>query len=313
MSGMDQFLAEIYGTAKTASATDEEVEKTAQLEMFAKLAADENIDLSQMSDDQVAYLFNETFKTAAAQPQPQETTPDEKLAAAQAEFAAKQEWAEKVAEFDYLGRVAAHSYVQESMKIAEAMEKDAASVSETIAKGHAKTHGSWTKAPSFLDKVKSIATGERGRNALKEMTWLKEKGEAATKSLPKKDRELGAALMKQYKGHLHKEVAKGFAPHAAVGAAAVGGAAKGIHHAVKKDEKESRASALDSVALETAVKMASEQGWNTDEVVSRLEAVVTLGLGESEKTASAPDFETAVITRGLEYLEAAGYPVTWAE
>jgi hypothetical protein len=36
-------------------------------------------------------------------------------------------------------------------------------------------------------------------------------------------------------------------------------------------------------------------------------------LGDSVKVASAPNVETAAYIRGLELLEAAGYPVTWAE
>jgi hypothetical protein len=92
------------------------------------------------------------------------------------------------------------------------------------------------------------------------------------------------------------------------GALAAGGTAAAIHHHNKN------ASAIDQLALDMAVEKVAEAGWDMDEAGDRLAAVVTLGLGGSEKIAAAPygDVNTAVEIRSLEFLEAAGYPVEWA-
>ena len=59
--------------------------------------------------------------------------------------------------------------------------------------------------------------------------------------------------------------------------------------------------------------MAGEQGWDIDQASRKVAAVLELGLGESEKVASAADYETSLGIRGLELLDAAGYPVSWTE
>ena len=68
MSGMDSFLAEFYGTNKTASApAEEDLEKAASVELFMKLASDQKIDLASMPDEQVNALYTSWVqKTAAA-------------------------------------------------------------------------------------------------------------------------------------------------------------------------------------------------------------------------------------------------------
>jgi hypothetical protein len=124
---MDQFLAEFYGTNKTASAPQEDLEKQATAELFLKVATDQKVDLKSMSEAQVTALFNdfqanqaklagasETTKTAAAA----EPTREQLEKQAQEEFSQKQASAEKIAEADFLGRVMAHACVNEMSKIA---------------------------------------------------------------------------------------------------------------------------------------------------------------------------------------------------
>lgn len=77
--------------------------------------------------------------------------------------------------------------------------------------------------------------------------------------------------------------------------------------------KKKEGSAIDELAITRAVEMASEAGFDVKEAASRVNAVLTLGLGESTKIAAAQDVKGATDIRALEYLEAAGYPVTWEQ
>jgi hypothetical protein len=80
------------------------------------------------------------------------------------------------------------------------------------------------------------------------------------------------------------------------------------------------ASAIDELAINRALAMLKEfnktagdkGGFNEEEAVNRLQAVYTLGLGESTKVASATTPEAGIEVRALEFLDAAGYPVQWA-
>ena len=128
---MNDFLSAYYGVG------DQSVEQDAQMEFFAKTAAQNGIDLSQLSSDQINYLWDATFsKTAedeetAAIEEIVENMSDEEKAelleelekeevaneAAEEIEQAKESMA-KVAEADYLGRVMAHSYVDELDKFA---------------------------------------------------------------------------------------------------------------------------------------------------------------------------------------------------
>lgn len=84
--------------------------------------------------------------------------------------------------------------------------------------------------------------------------------------------------------------------------------------ATEETKAASGGSAIDKLALEAAVKIASDGGFNDDEARTRVGAVATLGGPQPEngtKVASAATVEQAVNIRALEYLEAAGYPVTW--
>lgn len=129
---MDQFLAEYYGTNKTASATQEDLEKQASVELFLKLAKEENIDISKLPDAKVEELYTSwaakvaeaasmgTSAWSAAKTASEEKEEEEKKKHEEAkkEHEEKKAAAEKVAEADFLGRVMAHSMVQEMRKIA---------------------------------------------------------------------------------------------------------------------------------------------------------------------------------------------------
>ena len=65
---MDAQLAEIYGTGQSANAEDDQV-KLAAAELLVKLAGDNNVDLSQFSDEEVASMVQELQKEAELPPQ----------------------------------------------------------------------------------------------------------------------------------------------------------------------------------------------------------------------------------------------------
>lgn len=121
--GMDRELAAMYGTP---GATQEDTTKTAEMELFCKLASENNIDLAQLSDEQITELYNATFDKQASTEEDsahQEPEQDKIAAAAEAEFNQQKEWREKVAECDKLGRIMAHAYVQELSNIKTAADK----------------------------------------------------------------------------------------------------------------------------------------------------------------------------------------------
>ena len=63
---MNQWLAEMYNTApETKEASAEDLEAAAELEIFAKVAADQGIDLASMDADEVADLYQQVTKTAS--------------------------------------------------------------------------------------------------------------------------------------------------------------------------------------------------------------------------------------------------------
>ncbi len=249
--GMDQELAAIYGTP--GASTPEDQTKVAQAHLFAKLAASNGIDLNTLSDDQVNTLWIETFKVAEAAP-PAASDEEKKKAeeakkeeeqktAAAREFAAQQEWQTKVAECDKLGRIIAHSYVNELGKIAEAM------------------------------KAANMPLPFGG-------------APAAPPAPPAEEKKEEAKEEKKEEGEKKEE---------------------------KSEDEEKEASAIDQLAAKQALLIAKQAGANEKVAAKRLDAVLTLGAPATVKTASAKTLEQTVEIRALELLEAAGYPINWAQ
>ena len=279
---MDQFLAEFYGTngATTKTASQEDLEKQASVDLFLKLASEQSIDLSAMPDAQVQALYdNWVSKTAESEEPEKEEAIEEK---AKKEHEEKKAYAEKVAEADYLGRIMAHSYVQELSKIAESQEGQT--------KEALRVH-----VPPIITDTAHRLVGHSKLQLRKGLEALKGHFENVGKHLGGKTS--------------HDALARGIAAHAG-GAAAVGGGAAVAHHALKKKE----GSAIDQLGAEMAVYIANEGGFDPEQAGHKVASVLELGLvQESVKVAAAPDVDTAVYVRGLELLEAAGYPVEWAQ
>ena len=108
MNGMDELLAQAYGTHENIVRNQGAMEKTAEtemLEMLQKVAAAEGVDLNDLSDDDIAEVIaaamgQEVEKTAEAEGE--ELTDADKV---------------KLAEADYLGRTMAHSFYDELTQI----------------------------------------------------------------------------------------------------------------------------------------------------------------------------------------------------
>ncbi len=146
MSGaksMSDTLGEVFGT-KVASATSEDLEKTANLNFFTGLCQEQGINIEELNDDQVNNLWKVAMEMKAAgevPPQFAKKDGDEKKeekpadkkdakekeassvaatkeAAAAQEFAEKRAAAVKIAESEMMGRIMAHSFVEELSKMA---------------------------------------------------------------------------------------------------------------------------------------------------------------------------------------------------
>jgi hypothetical protein len=74
-----------------------------------------------------------------------------------------------------------------------------------------------------------------------------------------------------------------------------------------------QASALDKLAAKKALEKAAEVGHDLADVQSRIEAIFTLGVKESEKVAAAENIQQGMEVRALELLEQAGYEVNWTK
>ena len=287
---MNPTLAAMYNTHGAADQIQQETAKIAHLELFAKAAAAQHIDLASLDEGTVQALYSEFSTKLAAEGEEgpeheaSESTEeegkeqaegdddskeesdegdddggDDKEAAARAEFAKQAEWQEKNAEADFLGRRMAHAFWDEYNEISKS------AAAEKVAAG-----GAIVRA-----------------------------GKGAMATVPK--------AAKSGKGKVLKALGAGTAVGAGVGA--------GVAAAKKKEEsKEASALTFDQVAAQGAVKIAQEAGFNADEAAERLNAVLVLGPGESEKVAQANgNYEAAVGLRGLELLERAGYNIDWSQ
>jgi hypothetical protein len=302
-------LAAMYGTPGGPSAED--LEKTAQADLFVKLAADQGIDLNQLSDAQISHLWNSTFSKTAQEGEEEkkeegeekeeekeeegeESEEEKKEGAARAEFAQMKEWQEKVAEMDYLGRLMAHAYVQELGQIGDSMEKDA--ISRYTSPG----------------VVKRTATKvlERMRGATKDIpAKLRSKYETVAERVGRQEvggsRRSGGVSMNTPEEALArgKKIIKRTAAGGAATLAAGGGTAAAMHK---------KSSALDELAIESALQKVAAANFDVDEAATRIDGLLALhGAPEFVKSASAADVKEAVELRSLELLEAAGYPVNW--
>lgn len=221
---MDPRLAEIYGTNSEEQTQD--TEKVAAAQLAEKLAGDESLNLEGMSEDQIEALAQEVLAQGAEEQT--EAAAEETEEAEATEETEEKQASEKLAEADYLGRVMAHSYVQELKNI----EKQAGA-KETAGKvmGHVKRHASDVKE-GFKDLAHMAKSPRQAASALKDS--VKSQGMKGTiKGNKKSLKALGVA-----------------------GAGAAAGAAAKKY----KDKKSSAVSALDTLAAQRALEILAENG-----------------------------------------------------
>lgn len=287
---MNEWLAQMYGTN---GANSEEQEKVASLDLFAKLAAQHNIDLSQLSDQQVTELYASTFpefaKTAEEDDEDEDEDEEEKKESAAHYVQEKLAFQEKFAEADLMGRVMAHAFVQEQEKIARGISATEAGrfEKEVLDKRRVASDAAKYEGPAK-------AGGGHGKGTTV--------GPVAAKA-----RELGV------KGKSFLGTTKGKAIAGGLGAAALAGGGYAAYKGLKGKEKKSSAQAFEELAANHAIKVASAAGFDSEEAFNRVNSVYILGLQETEKVASVQSVDDAIHVRGLEYLESAGYPVDWSE
>ena len=262
--GMNSLLGDVFGT-KTASAhTDEDLTKEANLQFFGELCRAENIDVSQLSDDQAAELFKVAMalkeaadeeeggekgekagkgeekgekappfgkKHEAGESKADEKKEEAKKEAAVAEWSEKRAAAVKVAEAEATGRIMAHAMVDELNKIAQAMEGKKAPAAEPT---------SVEKAASIIDAFNKMKTAS---------------GAAPTSATPN----------------------------------------------------------FDELAAQQAFEMLKAAEYDPKLSFDRIQAVLTLGLPESEKIASVATPDAALAILAYEFCEAAGFEVDWSK
>lgn len=313
---MNPYLAAMYNTHGAAETVNEDMQKQANAELFCKLAADQGLDLSQMSDDQIASVYSQVFPEDVAkyaeedkkkeheEKESEEKEEKEEKAAAYVEE--KKAFVEKCAEADYMGRIMAHAFTQEKDAIElgkEAGLKDTAkgAVEKVKRFGSLVAGGETKKLKGSMEQAKAMAKRHAGGGYARtqEGSALKDLAEGM---VGKKAKELAEEAGKVRKARIG-------AGAGAAGAAALGAGAAALHG----KKKEGSAEAFDELAANHAIKVAEAAGYDVDEAVERVSAVFTLGLNESEKIAYVNDIDTATHVRALEFLEAASYPVNWEE
>lgn len=194
---------------------------------------------------------------------------------------------------------------EEEKKEDEEEKKEAAAREHAIKVAHAAEeahadHLGRVMAHAYLDEIQKVAAAREAVGQDKEASALGKMMAArdALKGGASKAKEVGGKALQMAKNHPGKS-AGGAAALAAGGGFAAGRASK----------KQASVSNLDELALRHAVKLAADAGLDAEEAELKVAAVAVLGLPESQKLAS--DLDSQIHVRALEYLEAAGYPVTW--
>jgi len=311
---MDAQLAEIYGTPHSG----DDLEKVASAELLMKIAAENDIDIDSLSDEQIAelvtaveggggqegnvkvahatdgnlYIFDENdnalemlegeVKVAQAQDGSLWVVDDEGQALCpyegEVEGQGDTEFQEKVAESDFLGRVMAHAYEQERREIEKAAQGEAAP--GAVRRGVAAA-GRATGVSEMISGIKQLQKA-RGMQAA-------EKGVGAA-ARPLAAFPTGKAGLEALKGG-----AKRFGKRVAL-PLALGGTALAAYRRMKKG-KEKKGSV--EIVDERAYEILKQAGW--------VDAAGNVIPPQEEKVASAEELEVAALQR----LEELGYPVEW--
>lgn len=209
---MNQFLAELYGTADNIGATDD-VEKLAQAEVVNQMIQAEGLSVDDVDADTILkvaeHLFgadNELAKVAQeGGEEPSEAPAKEKKEKKEEE---EEEAAEKMAEADFIGRMMAHAMVDELGSIEkEAGAKEKAmgalkKVLETGAYGVGRAAGAGKKSLEFIKAHPKASVGVGGGllaagGGLAAYKGLKGKKKKASAALDALAEERALAILKE--------------------------------------------------------------------------------------------------------------------
>lgn len=214
---MDEQLAAIYGTGQPEY-DESDLEKTAAAELLVKLAEEQGVDLNDFSDEEVGEMLDGLYGGEVYD-----------------------EGQEKVAEADYLGRVMAHSMVQELNEI----EKEAGRAGDAASKAWGATKGFASRmrgsAAAKKERLGELLTGSK-------LTRMKAENYSPTRAI---EGMLGGEAKAIRKARLLTGGAAG------LGAAGLGVA--GTKAVQKMRSKEG--SALDTLAEQRAYELAAEAGY----------------------------------------------------
>lgn len=275
---MDPLLVKYYG----ANPTEEQIKTAAYAAgLLEKTAREEGVDLDKISDEDLGGMWDTVMAKAASADKVATETPEasvpstddtDDLRKQAAEELAKLAESEKIAEIsDQMGRRAAHAFIAELDKIAS--DREAAGAAAPAGDPKIAEMGAAFKAMIAKHKGKGDKDGDDKDDDHKEPDGDEGKGDKGDED---GDEKKASAIDEL-----------GFRAGLAL---------------IEKQATDAKASEAEVVA---AVKTAAE----------RMRAVYTLTAGVlpggTKVAAAGGDADLAAHIRGLELLEAAGYPVNW--
>jgi hypothetical protein len=272
---MDPKLAEMYGTNQPDEA---DLEKLAAAELAEGLAGDDQIDVDNVSEEELEAMAQGVLEGGEEQPEGDEPADEDQ---------------EKIAEADYLGRVMAHSYVQELRGIekeASAKGVAAAKATKALASTAKKMTNKANKRMTFGQRASSELRGVvQGRKAA-----YHEAGQDLKSAVKGRIKGLPGKMSTKERLQALGSAAKGVAPELAAGSLAVGG---GAYAAKKHMDKES--SALGTLVESRAAQILEASGIDPETLQP---------MQEQEKVSDANDVLTAAVEqRAWELLDQLGF------
>lgn len=231
---MNEFLADLYGTAETIGAESDDTTKLAQAEIMSEMFQAEGIDVDELAPDTIVKVAESLFG-------------DENEIGYEDVAEDEDEASEKLAEADFLGRVMAHSYVDEM---------------DEIEKSAGKVRSAWEGVKGVASKAKARAklTGER--LSPKNTKFRYDLARMEGKAVPGHPGIKPTGRIRSAVGALNPTQRKALAAIGATGLAGAGGYA-----GYKKMKKQS---ALDVLAEQRAMEML-EYGGGEDKLASAVE------------------------------------------
>jgi len=283
---MNEFLAELYETRGTIGSEDSsDVEKLAEAQILDSVLQSEGIDVDDLDDGTILKLAHEIFGDdselvkSAMEGEGKDAEGKKCDDCGKADCTCDDDSSEeKTAEADLLGRIMAHSMVQELGQIE--MEKDAAGKGEAARAFGGKALEALRGAAKGKGLREGIGQAAAGGKALKSGKALQKakgsygkgimsaKGKAKAQALAGKK---GAKAVSEGKKGLKGGALKALKGGAATGALYGGGAAGagGAGYAMGKES-----SALDTLAEQRALEILAENGIDVDDGQDKLASAV---------------------------------------